>query len=99
MSKEMKITVVQPDEVEYWDDELQEFVFNPRAKYYVIDSLGQYHFISTRDRLAAQRWSDEYFGKNKYVVRVAKEGKGSGNYTVSGSNSRKGFSPQLKKTY
>ena len=40
------------------------------SKYFVINALGDYVFIRTRDRAKAQAWVDEEYGKGKYRVRT-----------------------------
>ena len=95
---ELKITVLEADQVEYWDEETDTMVINHKAKYYFVNALGQYIYIHTRDmKVAVEYIKENYDGR--YTVRTAKESKSDNNYTCTGSNSRKGFAPQLKKTY
>lgn len=98
MSKSPKITVVDQNEMEVWDDESQEYVVKFPAKYYIVNSLGQYIFYHVRSRSEAQQIVDSEYGKGFYIVRQAKMDSGSGNYSCTGSNSRKGFASHLKKT-
>lgn len=89
MSK-MKITVVSESELEQWDEELQELVVYFPSKFYIVNSLGQHVFYHCRNRQDAQNAADEEYGKNKYVVRQAKQSAGSGNYTCKGTSTRRG---------
>lgn len=98
MTKEIKITIVEPHDLEVWSDEEEAFVINFRSNFYIINSLGQYIFYHSRDRGAVQRLVDETYGKGFFTVRQAKQSTGSGNYTCTGSNSRKGFASHLKKS-
>lgn len=97
MTKEVKVTVVEASEIDNYSDE-QGFTFKHPAKYYFVNALGQYIYIHTRDmKIAVEYIKENYDGR--YTVRTAKESKSDNNYTCTGSNSRKGFAPQLKKTY
>lgn len=97
MSKEIKVTVVEASEIDNYSDE-EGFTFKHPAKYYFVNALGQYIYIHTRDmKVAVEYIKENYDGR--YTVRTAKESKSDSNYTCTGSNSRKGFAPQLKKTY
>lgn len=97
MSKEVKVTVVEASEIDNYSDE-EGFTFKHPAKYYFVNALGQYIYIHTRDMKVAVEYIKENYG-GRYTVRTAKESKSDSNYTCTGSNSRKGFAPQLKKTY
>lgn len=94
----MKVSILEDHEVNYWDSESESIVFSPKSSYYIINSLGQYVFYHTRSREEAQKQADADWGYGKYKIRTAKESKGSGDYTCTGSNSRKGFASHLKKT-
>lgn len=97
MSKEVKVTVVEASEIDNYSDE-DGFTFKHPAKYYFVNALGQYIYIHTRDmKVAVEYIKENYDGR--YTVRTAKESKSDNNYTCTGSNSRKCFAPQLKKTY
>ena len=97
MSKEVKVTVVEASEIDNYSDE-EGFTFKHPSKYYFVNALGQYIYIHTRDmKVAVEYIKENYDGR--YTVRTAKESKSDNNYTCTGSNSRKGFAPQLKKTY
>lgn len=97
-NKEIKITVVNQEDIEQWDDESESYVVNYASKYYIVTSLGEYKFYHVRSRAEAQAEVDREYGKGFYTVRQAKMDTGGGNYTCSGSNSRKCFASHLKKT-
>lgn len=84
--KTLKITVVTPDEQEYYDDE-EGFTFSHPSKYYFIDALGNSNYIHTRDRQKCIDYIKENYG-GKYTLRTAKESKGSGAYTCVGTATR-----------
>lgn len=86
--KEIKITVVEPNDLETWSDEEEGFVINFRSNYYIINSLGQYIFYHCRSRSDAQATVDREYGKGFFTVRQAKQSTGSGNYTCKGTNTR-----------
>lgn len=79
--KEIKTTVVSYEEFTGTD-------FNPPSSFFVMDSLQNYTFYHTSSRALAQNACDEYYGKSKYKVIASKLEKGSGNYTVRGTQSR-----------
>ena len=98
MSKEIKTTVLEENELEVWDEELGQFVINYPSSYYIINSLGQSVFYHCRSRADAQRACDETYGKGFYTVRQAKGGKGSGEVSARGTTSRRGTASHLRKT-
>lgn len=59
--KELKITEVTFEQFSDYD-----FVYP--SNFYVRDALNVYHFISTSDRLVAQRWIDEKWGAGHYTA-------------------------------
>lgn len=68
--------------------------FKPPSTYYFKCALGFFNFIKGRDRLALQSWVDEEYGKGKYKLNAAKQGKSSGTESAVGrlsSFSRKGM--------
>lgn len=93
---EIKITVVEAHEIENYDEE-EGFSFQHPSKYYFVNASGQYVYVHTRDRQKVVDYIKEEYG-GKYTVRTAKQSKGSGEYTCTGSNSRKGFASHLRKT-
>jgi len=61
------------------------------SKYFYVNCLGQYVFIKTRSRAAAQAYIDEECGKGKYTVRTySQDGAASGDATCRASATRKG---------
>lgn len=90
---EQKITVMTYEEVSV-------FGFEAPATFFIVNALGQYIFIHTRDRAKAQSYIDSEYGKGKYTVKTAKmaQKSGAGDVTARGYNSRRGFAPHLKKT-
>ena len=96
MTKTIKTTLVKESEIEVWDQESGSFVLNQPSKFFVTLATGDLLFLHTRDRLAAQQYIDSEYGKGFYVVKQCKQGRGSGEYTCTGVNTRKCFSPRLK---
>lgn len=90
---DVKITTLEFNDV-------SAFGFEAPATYFIVNALGQYVFIHTRDRAKAQAYVDGEYGKGKYTVKTAKMAlkSGSGDVTARGHNSRRGFMPHLKKT-
>ena len=94
--KEIKVTIVSYQDYTSYD-------FIDPATYFSMSALQEYYFYHTSDRLIAQKKCNELFGDGRYTVKTSRmvEGKSkqeNGGYSAVGSNSRKGFSPQLKKT-
>lgn len=90
MSKEIRTTVVKADELEIWSDEEQTFVMNFPSKFYIVNCLGDYIFYHCRNRQDAQTACDQEYGKGFFNMRQAKQGQGSGNYTCTGTSTRRG---------
>jgi len=91
MYKDLKITTVT-------FEEFTDIDFIPPATFFFKDALGDIHFLHSSKREVCQAWVDENYGKGKYKVIASKTQKGNGNINASGSNSRKGFSPNLRPT-
>ena len=76
--------------------------FIPPSAYYFLNSMAEAVFIKTRDRATAQELCDEWSGvKGKYVIRAIKNVKTkskseSGEISVRGANTMRGFAPRLK---
>jgi fibronectin type 3 domain-containing protein len=86
--KTIKTAVVTYKEFSEWD-------FVPPGSYYVRTALGDYLFLKTSDRAAAQEYVNKEFGKGKYTVVAAKieQGKSrleSGGYSCTGTSTRRG---------
>lgn len=93
---DVKVTLVDSSEIERYEED-EGFTFKHPAKYYFVNALGQHIYIHTRDMKVAVEYVKEHYD-GKYTVRTAKQSAGTGNYTCTGSNSRKGFASHLKKT-
>ena len=91
---EIKVTIVEASEVDNYSDE-DGFSFKHPAKYYFVNAMGQYIYVHTRDMKVVTEYIKEHYD-GKYAVRTAKQSNGSGEYTCTGSNTRKCFSPRLK---
>ena len=79
--KEIKVSVVT-------HEEFTDYEFQPPSSFFIMDSMQNYIFYHTRSRAAAQQKVDEEFGKGRYKVIASKLEKGSGEYTVRGTQSR-----------
>lgn len=79
----MKVTVLSFDEVTAID-------FTPPATFFIVNALGDYIFVHTRDRAAAQAHIDEEYGKGKYAVKASKLQQSKGALTCTGTATRKG---------
>lgn len=93
---DLKVTIVEAHEIENYNDE-EGFTFQHPSKYYFVNASGQYIYVHTRDMKKVVEYIKEHYD-GRYVVRTAKMSSGSGDYTCTGSNSRKGFASHLKKT-
>lgn len=98
MTKTIKTTLVKESEIEVWDQESESFVLNQPSKFFVTLATGDLLFLHTRDRLAAQQYIDSEYGKGFYIVKQCKQGSGSGEYTASGTTSRRGTGQWLRKS-
>ena len=98
MTKPIKTTLVKESEIEVWDQESESFGLNQPSKFYVTLATGDLLFLHTRDRLAAQQYIDSEYGKGFYTVKQCKQGSGSGEYTASGTTTRKCTGSWLKKS-
>lgn len=73
------------------------------GSFFSMSAMQDYYFYKTSDRKLAQDKCDEIFGANRYVVKTSKNiatksKREDGGVSASGTNSRKCFAPQLKKT-
>lgn len=94
--KEIKVV-----EVSYEDYIGYDFV--EPGSFFSVSAMQVYFFYKTSDRKLAQDKCDEIFGANRYVVKTSKNiatksKREDGGVSASGTNSRKCFAPQLKKT-
>lgn len=88
MTKQIKTVEISYDEFSAWD-------FIPMGSFYIRTAMGNYLFLKTSDRAAAQACINEQFGKGKYSVVAAKLEKTksrleSGEYSAVGSSTRRG---------
>ena len=98
MTKPIKTTLVPEDQIEVWDEDSGSFVLNQPSKFFVTLATGDLLFLHTRDRLAAQGYVDSEYGKGFYTVKQCKQGSGSGEYTASGTTTRKCTGSWLRKS-
>ena len=96
--KKIKTTLVKENEIEIWDEGSESFILNQPSKYMIQLATGDLLFIHTRDRLAAQAFVDSEYGKGFYTVKQCKQGSGSGEYTASGTTTRKCTGAWLRKS-
>lgn len=76
-------------------EEFCSYDFIPKGRFYVRDATGDYMFIKTSDRIAAQAWIDEEYGKGKYRAVPAQaenltSKQESGGYSCTGTSTRRG---------
>lgn len=81
--KNQKITYAQFTDMDY--------VFP--GTFYILNALGEYHFICTSSRTEAQKFVDELYSPGRYTVVCVKLQKTvskleSGGYSVTGTASR-----------
>ena len=85
----MKITVVKAEDAEVWCDESESFVFKVVSTYYFKDAFGNYVWLSSRSRQECLDYIKSEYG-GKYALCTARQGKGSGSNTATGTSCRKG---------
>jgi hypothetical protein len=88
-TKEIKITIVDMSELAHDD-------FKHPAKFFIINALGMCVYIHVRTRQEAEDYITKEYGKGFYKLRTSSIEKPKGEVSVSGSNTRRGFSPRLK---
>lgn len=98
MTKEKDIEVVIVSFADY-----TSYDFVEPGMFFVMSASQDYYFFKTGDRVKAQQKCNEIFGENFYTVKTSRNIKTksrleSGTYSAYGSNSRKGFASQLKRT-
>ena len=94
--KDVEVVTVSYDEYVGYD-------FVEPGMFFSVSAMQIYYFYKTSDRAAAQEKCNELFGKDFYKVKTSKtiktkSSREDGGYSAYGSNSRKGFASQLKKT-
>lgn len=98
---EKKPKVIEVVIVSFTDYTSYDFV--EPGSFFSMSAMQDYYFYKTSDRKMAQDKCDEIFGANRYVVKTSKNiatksKREDGGVSASGTNSRKCFAPQLKKT-
>lgn len=76
----------------------EEFIdinFKAPSKFYILNAAGEYHFVCTNSREAAQMVIDEEYSFNKYKVRCmtiekTKSKLESGDLSCRGTSTRRG---------
>ena len=91
MEKEIKITRCNLND-------LDNDGFKSPSKWYFISALGDAVFIHCRDRITAEKYITDNYGKGFYKLRTSSIEKNKGDITCSGVNTRKGFNPRLRPT-
>lgn len=76
-------------------EEFTAWDFIPPGSYYIRDAEGNYIFLKTSNRQAAQKYIDNEYGKGKYNVIPSKDDKGksrleSGGFSCTGTSTRRG---------
>lgn len=80
-----------------------EYTFVEPGSFFSMSAMQEYYFYKTSDRKAAQDKCDELFGAGRYIVKTSKNiatksKREDGGVSASGTNTRKGFAPQLKRS-
>lgn len=94
--KEIEVVIVSYDDYTSYD-------FVEPGSYFSMSASQEYYFYKTSKRELAQQKCDSLFGVGKYSVKTSKNiatksKREDGGVSASGTNTRKGFAPQLKKT-
>lgn len=79
----IKTETVTFDQFTHWD-------FVPPGSFYIRNALDEYVFFKTSVRKEAQDAIDKQYGKGRYTAVASKLEKGSGNYTCTGTSTRRG---------
>jgi len=83
--------MIKPEIFTFTYEEFTDDSFKAPTKHYFKDALGNYVFVKYSDRLVLQAWVDEEYGKGKYKLNAAKQGKGGRDgCTAFGTQTRKG---------
>ena len=101
MSTEKKKKEIEVVVVSFTDYTSYDFV-DP-GTYFSVSAMQEYYFYKTSDRKLAQDKCDEIFGAGRYVVKTSKTVKTKsrredGSYSCTGTNTRRGFASNLRKT-
>lgn len=49
-----------------------DYLFIPPSTFYIQNAMGEYWFVHTSSRVAAQEYIDSVYGKNRYTVVASK---------------------------
>ena len=83
--------MIKPEIFTFTYEEFSDDNFKAPCSYFFKDALGNYVFARYKDRLVLQAWVDEEYGKGKYKLNAAKQGKGGREgCTAFGTQTRKG---------
>jgi len=86
---EINVKICTKEEALVWDEDNYEEVFQILSNFYIIDALGNYFWICTRDMNKARMVVDEYYGKGKYSLRSSRQSnKTGGSHTATGTSTR-----------
>lgn len=101
MTKEKKVKEIKVSYISY--EEYTQYDYVDVATWFIVNALQQYVYFHTSDRAEAQRVCNDLYGVGFYTVKTSKiqktkSSREDGGYSAYGSNSRKGFASQLKKT-
>jgi len=88
-----KKKVVKTEDVSY--EQFSQWDFMPPGSFYIRTAMGDYLFLKTSDRKAAQDKVNELYGKGKYTVVAAKmettkSRLENGGYSCTGTSTRRG---------
>lgn len=83
-----KVKVIKTETVDF--DTFSHWDFISPGSFYIRNAMGEYVFFKTSSRKEAQEEIDKQYGKGRYNAIAAKLEKGSGNYTCTGTSTRRG---------
>lgn len=63
--KEIKVTVIDYQT-------FTDYQFIPPSTFYIQNAMGEYWFVHTSSRIAAQEYIDSVYGKGRYTVVASK---------------------------
>jgi hypothetical protein len=84
----MKVKEIKNIKVNY--DQFTDIEFIPPGTFYILNALGEYHFVCTSSRIEAQKFIDSIYSPGRYTVVCVKLQKSKGELTVTGTHCRKG---------
>lgn len=88
-----KVKSVKTEDITF--EQFSAWDFIPPGTFYIRNALGDYLFLKTSNRKAAQDHVNEVYGKGRYTVVAAKIEAGkskleSGGYSCTGTSTRRG---------